>query len=153
VSENPPNSEPIEAGAAQAPPAIAPAQGPPAQAPTPTQVPTPSSPPPVTPVAEPATPSVQPPPQYAPASAPPPHAQPQAPQATPSVQPPTAAYEPSRDQISHRRRNTAALVLIVLGVVFLVGQFLPSWSWDKWWPLILILIGAYIIFQGRRRKP
>lgn len=125
MSENPPSSEPVEAGTAQ----------------------TPSEP-------EPTVTQVQPlpPPQYTPASTPPP--QPQAPQPAPSAQqPPAAPPEPSPDQISHRRRNTAAVVLIVLGVVFLLGQFLPSWSWDKWWPLILILVGVFIIFQGRSRKP
>lgn len=140
MSDNPPSSEPVETGMAQAP--------------APPEAPAPSLPPPVSPAAGPVVANVQqpPPPAYTSASTPPP--QPQAPQATPSAQqPPAAPYEPTHDQISHRRRNTAAVVLIILGVVFLLGQFLPSWSWDKWWPLVLILIGVYIIFQGRRRKP
>ena len=113
------------------------------------------NPPSPEPAPEPAVTQVQPPPPppYMPASMPPPPP-PQAPPAAPGAQqPPAPPYEPSRDQISHRRRNTVAVVLILLGVVSLMGQFLPSWSWDKWWPLILILIGVFIIFQGWRRKP
>jgi hypothetical protein len=124
VSENPPSPESVEAGTAQTEPAPEPV---------------------VTPVLPP------PPPPYTPASMPPP---PQIPPPTPRAQqPPAAPDEPTHDQISHRRRNTVAVVLILIGVVSLMGQFLPSWSWDKWWPLILILIGAFIIFQGMRRKP
>ena len=123
MNENPPNPDPVEVGAAEPAPEAA-----------------------VTQVQPP------PPPPYTPASMPPP--QPQPPQAAPPSppQPPTPPYEATREQISHRRRNTVAVVLIVLGVFSLMGQFLPSWSWDKWWPLILIVIGAFIIFQGRSRK-
>ncbi len=44
-----------------------------------------------------------------------------------------------------------AVILIVIGVIFLLGNFFAWLSWKYLWPLILIAIGLLIIF-GRRRK-
>ncbi len=46
-----------------------------------------------------------------------------------------------------------AVILIVIGIIFLLANFNPFW-WFKWrylWPVILIAIGLIIIFGNRRR--
>lgn len=40
-------------------------------------------------------------------------------------------------------------VLIALGAIFLVGQFVPSLGIDKLWPAILIVIGVAMMFRRR----
>lgn len=53
----------------------------------------------------------------------------------------------------HRRRNFFGITLIVLGVLFLMGN-LNLFSWFRWgyfWPLILVVVGLIIIFSGRRK--
>lgn len=52
------------------------------------------------------------------------------------------------EQRSIRRRN-AGLVLIVLGLVFLIKNIVPEYYWDKAWPLLLVLLGLYILL-GRK---
>ena len=44
-------------------------------------------------------------------------------------------------------------ILLVLGLVFLLNNFTDVWwlQWHYLWPIILILLGAWIIFRGRRR--
>ncbi|HEV8340249.1 MAG TPA: DUF5668 domain-containing protein [bacterium] len=50
-----------------------------------------------------------------------------------------------RDQ----RQLFAGILLFGLGVIFLLANFgLGSWiGWDRWWPLILIVIGLVVIFR------
>lgn len=43
------------------------------------------------------------------------------------------------------------LILIALGVLFLVNQFVPSLDFGKMWPVILIVIGASIIANNTRK--
>jgi len=40
--------------------------------------------------------------------------------------------------------------LILLGVLFMINSFLPSFGIEKFWPLILIGIGGIIIFSSKR---
>lgn len=40
-------------------------------------------------------------------------------------------------------------VLIALGAIFLVGQFVPSLGIEKLWPAILIVIGVAMMFRRR----
>jgi len=55
-------------------------------------------------------------------------------------------------QPESRRQRLAGIVLVVLGVLFLLDRLLPSWfSLGRLWPLILILIGAWIIWRGDKR--
>jgi len=52
----------------------------------------------------------------------------------------------------HRGGYILAIILIVIGVVFLLGNFNFFW-WMRWhylWPLILIAIGLVIILRPRR---
>jgi phage shock protein PspC (stress-responsive transcriptional regulator) len=50
----------------------------------------------------------------------------------------------------------AALVvgigLVVLGVWFLVRQYLPTIDWDLLWPVVLIGIGGLILVMSMRRR-
>jgi len=41
------------------------------------------------------------------------------------------------------------LVLVVLGVVFLLHQFVPWISMGLIWPIMLIVVGAYMLFRQR----
>lgn len=53
----------------------------------------------------------------------------------------------------HRRRNALGIVLIVIGILFLLGNFNLFW-WFRWgtlWPLVIVAIGALVIFGTRRR--
>lgn len=42
------------------------------------------------------------------------------------------------------------LILILIGLLFLLDRFLPGFSFGDFWPLILIVIGAGIIWNARR---
>jgi len=49
-------------------------------------------------------------------------------------------------------RVIGALILLGLGSLFLINNFLPHLSIDKLWPLILIIIGLGILAGSFRRK-
>ncbi len=52
-------------------------------------------------------------------------------------------------------RTLLGIFLILLGVTFLIGNFLPWFGWFGWshlWPVILVAVGLLIIFATRRRK-
>ena len=42
------------------------------------------------------------------------------------------------------------LILILLGAGFLIDEFdiIPDWSFEQWWPVILIIIGLVFIFTS-----
>ncbi len=59
-----------------------------------------------------------------------------------------------------RRVDTGAivfgLILLVIGVYYLLeqtfGLALPALDWDKLWPLILVVIGAAIVYNAWRKR-
>ena len=53
-----------------------------------------------------------------------------------------------------RRRNVVAMILIVVGALALVANLdLFSWfTWDVFWPLLLIGIGAALLIGRARRR-
>ena len=44
--------------------------------------------------------------------------------------------------ISRRAGLMGPVFLITLGIVFLVGEFVPEWGVSRTWPLLLIVIGV-----------
>ena len=69
----------------------------------------------------------------------------QGPAATPDTAPQTHA--------TGRRGNrsiTGAVVLIVLGLLFLAENFIPDIHFADYWPVLLIAIGASLLWKGRR---
>jgi hypothetical protein len=43
------------------------------------------------------------------------------------------------------------LILIVLGLLFLANNFIPDFSFHQYWPVILIVIGAVLLWNARTR--
>jgi phage shock protein C len=55
------------------------------------------------------------------------------------------------DELRQKRRVVFGVLLLVLGVVFL-GKQMFYWFDEKYFgPVILILVGGYIIFRGERK--
>lgn len=53
---------------------------------------------------------------------------------------------------SHRRRNFLGILLIVIGILFLLGNLdlFSWWRWSIFWPLVVMAIGVLLIFTTRR---
>ena len=46
------------------------------------------------------------------------------------------------------------VILITIGLMFLVGQFIPGWGFGKTWPALLIVIGIIKLLDvGRPPRP
>ncbi|HLW83045.1 MAG TPA: B-box zinc finger protein [Candidatus Acidoferrales bacterium] len=68
--------------------------------------------------------------------------------------PPGVAPAPGGEYVAepHRPNLTGAIVLIVLGVIFLFGTMGVVWVWNLW-PLALVAIGVALILRRTRRAP
>ena len=47
---------------------------------------------------------------------------------------------------------TFGLIVLLIGIIFLLSNFVWWFSWSKMWPIILIVIGLIIIASGQRGK-
>lgn len=63
-------------------------------------------------------------------------------------EPQQPAVEPPRP--TTRRGITGGLVLIVLGILFLMGNFLPDFRISDYWPLLLVAVGVGLLLKDRR---
>jgi phage shock protein C len=50
------------------------------------------------------------------------------------------------------RRNVIGAIIVVIGLVALLNQISPfHWlRWDFFWPVLIVIIGAYLIFKNRK---
>ena len=65
-----------------------------------------------------------------------------------------SATPPSQEQKRAPRERAnimGGVVLIVLGLLFLLHNVLPDFSFGDYWPVLLIIIGVILLLQ--RRKP
>jgi hypothetical protein len=49
---------------------------------------------------------------------------------------------PPRTLISKRLSLAGPVILVTLGVLFLVDEFVPGWGISRTWPVLLIIIGV-----------
>ena len=42
----------------------------------------------------------------------------------------------------------SGIMFIILGFIFLINEFLPHINLEDWWPLLLIITGVIIIYDG-----
>ncbi len=59
-------------------------------------------------------------------------------------------YEARYNQRAHRYSLTGPIILIALGAMFLLGQFVPAWGVSKTWPILLIVIGLAKLVESAR---
>ncbi|MDZ4168361.1 MAG: DUF5668 domain-containing protein [Coriobacteriia bacterium] len=76
------------------------------------------------------------------------HAPPSPP--TPPSGPTTQAPPPEPPAAGPTGRYTAGIVLIVIGSLFLAGQFIPGLAWWTLWPLVIIIAGLVQAFTPGR---
>lgn len=51
---------------------------------------------------------------------------------------------------THRASLTGPVVLITVGVMFLLDEFVASWSIGKTWPALLVVIGVLKLLDSAR---
>jgi phage shock protein C len=65
----------------------------------------------------------------------------------PQPQPP----QPPRPEHRHGHGSiVGGLVLLVIGFLFLAENFLPDFHFGDWWPLVLVAIGAGLLYRAVR---
>ncbi len=70
-------------------------------------------------------------------------------QSTVPPQPPP--QQPPMREHRHGHGNiVGGLVLLVVGFLFLAENFLPEFRFGDWWPLILVAIGAGLLYRAVR---
>jgi len=59
-----------------------------------------------------------------------------------------------QERAEHMRSSglVGGVILVCLGVLFLVNNFLPWFSLAKLWPLILVILGLAVLTGGLRRR-
>ena len=53
--------------------------------------------------------------------------------------------------VRHNFRGGAWLILLLVGGIFLLKDIFPEFSFKTIWPIVLIVVGAFIILRPRRR--
>ncbi len=56
------------------------------------------------------------------------------------------------DDNSEKNKVLAGSILIILGVLFLVKRYVYWFDFGKLWPVVLIIIGGYVIYKGKERN-
>ncbi|HET7216262.1 MAG TPA: DUF5668 domain-containing protein [Terriglobia bacterium] len=57
-------------------------------------------------------------------------------------------YENRHDRLARKGGVTGPVLLVALGIMFLVGQFVPGWGVGKTWPVVLIVIGLARLIES-----
>lgn len=55
---------------------------------------------------------------------------------------------PSPTPLWQRGLPTWPIIVIVLGVMFLLDEFVPHWSFTRTWPVLLVVFGVLKLFDS-----
>lgn len=70
----------------------------------------------------------------------------------PEAYPDKNRYETRTRKHSAGHGLTGPIILITLGVIFLVGEFVPGWGVSKTWPALLIVIGIAKVLESAHSR-
>jgi hypothetical protein len=61
---------------------------------------------------------------------------------------------PPNTTVASRHSLTGPVFLITIGVIFLIGEFVPEWGISRTWPILLIVIGVLkLLDSGMPPRP
>lgn len=66
-----------------------------------------------------------------------------------STPPPFATANSTKGNGEEKRRQILGLILVAIGGYFLLERFFPVFEFDNWWPLILVVLGFFILIKGK----
>lgn len=52
----------------------------------------------------------------------------------------------------HDNRYIIGLIILVAGILLLLRNITGLHFWDNFWPMLIIILGLFILFEGTRRK-
>jgi len=63
--------------------------------------------------------------------------------------PPFSGAQSANGNSEEKRRQILGLILVSVGGYFLLQRFFPLFDFDNWWPVILVVIGVFILVKGK----
>lgn len=61
-------------------------------------------------------------------------------------------YFKDENDDGEKNKVLAGSILIALGVLFLIRRYVYWFDFGKLWPVVLIIIGGYIVYKGKERS-
>jgi len=62
----------------------------------------------------------------------------------------TQSPEPKPARRTDESNLIGGIILIALGVLFLLGKLLPDFNFSDYWPVLLIIVGAGLLWKSRK---
>jgi phage shock protein PspC (stress-responsive transcriptional regulator) len=60
-----------------------------------------------------------------------------------------STFNETRTNMKKDSNKVWGIILIILGTIFLLDEWIPDFDFGKFWPLILIAVGGYVIFKDK----
>ena len=64
----------------------------------------------------------------------------------------SSSYVTAAESQSRKRRVTAGIILIAIGLMFLADNFIPRIHFGDFWPLIIVGIGVALLLNARKNN-
>lgn len=62
----------------------------------------------------------------------------------------TQSPEPKPARWTDNSNLIGGIFLIALGLLFLLGKLLPDFNFSDYWPVLLIIVGAGLLWKSRK---
>ncbi|MDI3548690.1 MAG: phage shock protein [Halanaerobiales bacterium] len=62
------------------------------------------------------------------------------------------ADNPTDDKNYDQRQKILGFILVILGVFFLIDRWLPFFRWERFWPLLIVVLGLSLLIKGVRKR-